>query len=138
MTWFKGVFPVVLVLMALFWCAMVCCGVWRCSAPALGSCCRLVWWSAAQDWLHSVSIKPRLFYFVVVEVVNEAVGPVWCVLFMLGVSSFSFSREQSWSVNTSLSKAFRSRDFSPLRRRFVLLVLDLVVPRGCWLFLRLV
>jgi hypothetical protein len=59
-------------------------------------------------------------------------------LLMFGVSSFSFSREPPWSVNTSLQSFWRSHDFSPLRRRFVLLVLDLVVLRGCWLFLRLV
>jgi hypothetical protein len=38
----------VVVLFVLSWFCVVV--VWCCFAPALGSCCRLVWWSATYEW----------------------------------------------------------------------------------------
>jgi hypothetical protein len=71
-------------------------------------------------------------------VMNEAVGPVRCLSYLCWVYFHFPSQGNLHGASIPLSKAFRSRDFSLLRRRCVLLVLDLVDLRGWRLFLRLV
>jgi hypothetical protein len=97
------------VLMALFWYGMVCCG----GLGLFCSCC----WKLLQVGLVVGGIRLVGFGFgkTATLLVRGGGGEQSCwsnsvsELFVLGISPFSFSKEPSWTINTSLQSFSQPR-----------------------------